>query len=51
MFWDYCNLLGSRFGHDRAKNDSGVVFPVLAVINCMRAMVGLRTVLGADMGN
>ena len=23
----YCRLLGSFFGHDRAKNDSGIVFP------------------------
>ena len=27
-FGDCCKLLGSHFGHDRAKNDSGVVFPV-----------------------
>ena len=26
--WDCCNSLGIRFGHDRAKNDSGIVFPV-----------------------
>ena len=26
-FWDCCNSLGSCFGHDRAKNDSRVVFP------------------------
>ena len=27
-FGDCCNSLGSHFGHDRAKNDSGVIFPV-----------------------
>ena len=25
---ELCNSLGSHFGHDRAKNDSGIVFPV-----------------------
>ena len=27
MSWSYCRLLLSRFGHDRAKNDSGIKFP------------------------
>ena len=48
-----CRLLWSRFGHDRAKNDSGIVFLAQAVnrlCDCVYALVGLRTVLGAGMG-
>ena len=43
----------SRFGHDRAKNDSGVVFlnqAVNCLCDCVYAVVGLRTMLGAGMG-
>ena len=53
-FGDYCKLLGSRFGHDRAKNDSGIVFLAQAVsrlCDCVYAVAGLRTVLGAGMGD
>ena len=53
MFWDCCKLLGSRFGHDRAKNNSGIVFLAQAV-NCLcdyvYAVVGLQTVLGSRDG-
>ena len=52
-FWDYCMLLGSRFGHDTAKNDPGIVFLPQAVnrlCDCMYAVVGLRTMLGEGMG-
>ena len=52
-FGDCCRLFGSRFGHDRAKNDSGVVFLNQAVnrlCDYVYAVVGLRTVLGAGMG-
>ena len=41
-------VLGIRFGHDRAENDSEIVFPTQAVnclCDCMYAVVGLRTVL------
>ena len=47
------DCFGSRFGHDRAKNDLGVVFLAQAVnrlCDCMFAVVGLRTVWGAGMG-
>ena len=43
----------SHFVHDRAKNDSGVVFLAQAVnrlCDCVYAVVGLRIVLGAGMG-
>ena len=43
----------SHFGHDRAKNDSENVFPVLSckqLIDFLSEMVGLRTVLGEGMG-
>ena len=39
---------GSRFGHDRAKNGSGIVFPIQAMnrlFDCVYAVVGLQTVL------
>ena len=52
-FWDCCKLLVSRFGNDRAKNDSIIVFLSQAMNRlcaCVYAMVGLRTVLGAGMG-
>ena len=42
------DCFGSRFGHDRAKNDSGIVFPIQAVnclFDCMFVVVGLRIVL------
>ena len=32
-FGDYGNSLGSHFGHDRAKNDSGIVSMSYAVNN------------------
>ena len=44
----------SRFGHDRAKNESGVVFLNQAVnhlCDCVYVVVGLRTVLGVGMGD
>ena len=47
----YC--FGSHFGHDRAKNDLGVVFLNQAVnrlCDCVYAVVGLWTILGAGMG-
>ena len=43
----------SHFGHDRAKNDSKNVFPVLSckqLIDFRSEMVGLRSVLGEGMG-
>ena len=46
-------IVWSCFGHDRAKNDLGTVFPIQAVnrlCDCMYAVVGLQTVLGAGMG-
>ena len=53
----FCGLLwivlGSGFGHDRAKNDSGIVYLAQAVnrlCDCVYVVVGLRTVLGAGMG-
>ena len=52
-FWDCCRLFWSCFGHDRAKNDSRVVFLAQAVnrlYDCVYAVVGLRTVLEAGMG-
>ena len=52
-FWDCCRLFWSRFGHDRAKNDSGIVFLAQAVnrlCDCVYAVVGLRTVLGERTG-
>ena len=52
-FWDYCNSLGSHFGHDRAKNDSRVVFLAQAMnrlCDCVYVVVGIRTMLGARMG-
>ena len=58
--WGLLYILGaaidcfvSHFGHDRAKNDSGVVFLNQAVnrlCDCMFTVVGLQTVLGAGMG-
>ena len=53
-FWDCCRLFWSRFGHDRAKNDSGVVFLAQAVnrlCDCVYAVVGLQTVLEVGMGD
>ena len=65
MFSPHCELcslicfgttvgcFGSRFGHDRDKNDSGVVFlnqVVNGLCDCVYAVVGLQTVLGAGMG-
>ena len=44
--------LESHCGHNRAKNDLGIVFDVLSckqLIDCLSAMVGLRIVLGAGM--
>ena len=38
----------SHFGHDRAKNDSGVVFLFQAMnrlCDCMYAVVGIQTVM------
>ena len=52
-FWDCCRLFWSRFGHNRAKNDLGVVFLNQAVnrlCDCVYAVVGLQTVLGVGMG-
>ena len=52
-FWDYYKFLGSHFGHDRAKNDSGVIFLAQAVnrlCDDTYAVVGLRTMLGVGMG-
>ena len=46
-------MLGSHFGHDRAKNDSGVVFlnqAVSRLCDCVYAVVGLWNVLGVGMG-
>ena len=43
----------SHFGHNRAKNDSENVFPVLSykqLINFLSEMVGLQTVLGEGIG-
>ena len=44
-FWDCYRLFWSRFGHDRAKNNSRVVF-LAQVVNrlcdCMYAVVGSR---------
>ena len=53
MFEVAVGCFGSRFGHDRAKNDSGIVFLAQAVnrlCDCMYAMVGLWNVLGVGMG-
>ena len=53
-FWDYYKLLGSHFGHDRAKKDSRVFFLAQAMnrlCDCVYAVVGLRTVLGVGMGD
>ena len=47
------NCFVSHFGHNRAKNDLGVVFLAQAVnllCDCMYAVVGLWTMLGARMG-
>ena len=44
---------GSRFGHNSAKNDSGIVSLTQAMnrlCDCTYAVVGLWTVLGAGMG-
>ena len=52
-FRDCCRLFWSHFGHDRAKNNSGVVFLAQAVnrlCDCVYAVVGLRTMLGVGMG-
>ena len=52
-FGDCCNSFGSHFGHDRAKNDSGVFFLAEAVnrlCDCVYAVVGIQTLLGAGMG-
>ena len=43
----------SHFGHDRAKNGSGVFFLAQAVnrlCECVYAVVGLRSMLGVGMG-
>ena len=58
--WGLLYILGavvdcfvSRFGHDRAKNDSGVVFlnqVVNRLCDCMFVVVGLQTMLGVGMG-
>ena len=53
-FWGCCRLVWSRFGHDRAKNNAGIVFLVQAVnrlCDCVYAVVGLQTVLGAGLGD
>ena len=53
MFWDYYRLFWSHFGHDKAKDDLGVVFlnqAVNCLCDCVYAVVGLRTVSGAGMG-
>ena len=53
-FWDCYRLVWSRFGHDRAKNDSGVVFlnqAVNGLCDCVYAVVGLQTLLGERMGD
>ena len=47
------DCFGSRFGHNRAKNESGFVFLAQAVnrlCDCVYAVVGLRTMLGVRMG-
>ena len=47
-----CRLPLSRFGHDRAKNDSGFVSPFQAVKSffyCMNAKVGLQDYIGVVM--
>ena len=52
-FWDFCNSLGSHFGHDRAKNNLGGFFLAQAVnrlCDYVYAVVGLRTLWGAGMG-
>ena len=52
-FWDCCKLIGSHFGHDRAKNDSGVVFLSQAInhlCDCVYAVVGIWTIRGEGMG-
>ena len=44
---------GSHFGHNRAKNDSGIVFLAQAMnrlCDCVYAVVGLQTMLGVGMG-
>ena len=55
MFWGCCRLFWSHFGHDRAKNGSGIVFPIQAVnhlFDYVYAVVGLRTMLewGGGLG-
>ena len=58
--WGLLYILGaavdcfvSRFGHDRAKNDSRVVFlnqGVNRLCDCVYVVAGLWIVLGAGMG-
>ena len=46
--WGYCRFFWSHFGHERAKNDSGIVFPVQAMnllVDYVYAVVGLQTIL------
>ena len=53
ILWATIDCFVSRFGHDRAKNDSGVVFlnqVVNSLCDDMFAVVGLQTVLGVGMG-
>ena len=48
MFEAVVGCFGSCFGHDRAKNDSGIVFLAQAMnrlCDCVYVVVGLRTVL------
>ena len=48
-----CGFLLSRFGHDRAKNDSGIDFPCPScelLVCCMYVVDGLQTVLEWDEG-
>ena len=51
--WGCYRLFWSCFGHDRAKNALGIVFPIQAVnclFDCVYEVVGLRTMLEVGMG-
>ena len=50
-FWGCCRLFWSRFGHDKAKNDSGIDFPYPSyesLVCCVYEVDGLRTMLEWD---
>ena len=53
IFGAIVDCFGSFFGHDRAKNDSGIVSLSQAMnrlCDCVYAVVGLKTMLGVGMG-